>query len=105
MAYFVSQRTNEFGVRLVLGAHPWMVASDVVKDALAVTLTGTAVGLLAAIPVAAVLGDGLLSTISWADPVAPAAVAALLVGVALVATLAPAWRVFRIDPVDALRQE
>jgi ABC-type lipoprotein release transport system permease subunit len=46
-----------------------------------------------------------LSTISWADPVAPAAVAALLVGVALVATLAPAWRVFRIDPVDALRQE
>jgi predicted permease len=105
MAYFVSQRTNEFGVRLVLGAHPWMVASDVVKDALAVTLTGTAAGLLAAIPVAAVLGDGLLSTISWADPVAPAAVAALLVGVALVATLAPAWRVFRIDPVDALRQE
>lgn len=105
MSYSVSQRTNEFGIRLALGAHPRNITSGVMRESMAVTLAGTALGLVAAIPIASVLGEGVLSSISWRDPVPPAIVAGLLVAVGFVATLAPAWRVSRIDPVRALRQE
>ena len=105
MSYSVAQRTNEFGVRLVLGAHPRTVTSGVLRESLAVTLTGTVAGLVAAIPMAGLLGDSLLATISWRDPVPSAVVAVVLVAVGVLATLAPAWPVSRVDPVAALRQE
>jgi putative ABC transport system permease protein len=105
MSYSVSQRTNEFGIRLALGAVPRNITSGVLRESLALTLTGTALGLVAAIPVASVLNDAILSSISLRDPVPTATVAILLVVVGVIATLGPAWRVSRIDPVWALRQE
>jgi predicted permease len=105
MAHGASERSHEFGVRMALGAPSTSITSHVLRESLAITMTGAAIGFVASIPLAVIFKDAILSTISWHDPVPPAIVVGVLVCVGVVATLLPAMRIARIDPVRALRQE
>ena len=105
MSYSVSQRTNEFGIRIALGAHPRKIALGVLRNALALTAVGTGIGIAASIPISLILSDAVLRTISWRDPGPTAAVAAVLLVVAALATLYPTSRAWRINPVEALRAD
>jgi ABC-type antimicrobial peptide transport system permease subunit len=104
MSYAVTQRTEEFGIRMALGAPRARVITAVLRDALRVV----ALGLAAGIP-AVWLGSRLLTTllfgITVGDPTTLVVAAVALTLLALVAAGAPAWRASRVDPVLALRQE
>ena len=104
MSYVVSLRTREIGVRLALGAQPSDVRSMVARHAAIVVATGIAVGLAGATGLTRVL-SALLYEVSPTDPVAFAAAALVLGLVGLVASLIPARRAARIDPLTALRIE
>jgi predicted permease len=104
MSYSVTQRTHEIGIRLALGARPADVVRLVVAQGMAFVLAGVAVGLLLAFSLTHV-ASGLLFGVAPTDPPTYGATAALLVAVALVATLLPARRAARVDPMKALRYE
>ena len=104
VAYWVSQRTREIGVRMALGAQPRQVLRLVAGQGLRLTLLGIALGLAGTLAAARALRSILIG-VGPADPVTYAGVSVLLVGVALAAALAPAWRAARVDPVVALRHE
>ncbi len=104
VAYTVSQRTNEIGIRMALGARPGTVGRLVIGQAARPVAAGLAVGLVTAMGTGRVI-QSLLYGVSPLDPVTYAAVAALLAVVALAACLAPAGRAARVDPVTALRYE
>ncbi len=104
LAYTVSQRRREIGLRLALGAQPRDVTRLVVGDGLAVTLAGVAAGLAAAAVLTRFVRS-LLFQVSPIDPVAFLGAAAALAAVALVASWAPLRRAGRIDPIRVLRQE
>jgi predicted permease len=102
MAYSVSQRTREIGIRLALGADPQGVLRMVMGRGLLLALSGIAAGLtisLAATPQIA----PLLYRVSPADPVSIAGAALFLIVVAILASLIPALRATRVDPMAALR--
>jgi predicted permease len=104
VAYAVSRRTREIGIRMALGARPVDALWLVLRQGLALGLAGICVGL----PVAAAAGFALsraLFGIEPADPVALAGASFLVVGVALLASYFPARRATRVDPVTALRAE
>ena len=104
VAYSVSQRTHEFGVRMALGAGRREVLALVVRQGLALASVGVIVGLLVAAGATRLL-SGLLFGISPTDPLTYAAVAVLLSLVALLACLVPARRATLVDPMTALRCE
>lgn len=104
MAYSVSQRTQEIGIRMAMGAQPGDVLGMVVRKGMALTLGGLAVGLAAAF-VAARLVAGMLIQVSASDPLVFGGAAAFLTLAALLACLLPARRATRVDPIDALRCE
>jgi putative ABC transport system permease protein len=104
ISYVVSQRTQEIGVRLALGARPADVRSMVLRQGLSVALAGIVVGLAVAAAVTRVMRS-LLFEISTRDPVTFAAVALILIGVSALATYLPARKASAIDPLEALRQE
>jgi predicted permease len=104
LAYLVADRRHEIGVRLALGARVDHVAGIVVRWSLAMTLAGIAFGCLIAV-LAARFMEPLLFRVSPRDPLVFASVAAILVVVALVASLAPGIRAARVDPLEALRTE
>jgi predicted permease len=102
LAYSVTQRTQEIGIRRALGAGRLAVLGMVMGQALRLTLIGVALGLAAAFA----LTEGLKSFlfgVSATDPATFAGMAALFVIVAILAALIPAWRAARIDPMNALR--
>jgi len=104
MAYSVSQRTREIGIRLALGADPEGVLRMVMRRGVLLALSGIAAGLaisLAATPQI----EPLLYRVSPADPVSIAGAALFLIVVAVLASLIPALRATRVDPMVALRQE
>jgi len=104
MAYAVSQRTREIGIRMALGAGREGVLGMVLKRGLLLALLGVAAGLaltLAATPLIA----PLLYRVSPVDPVSILGAAVFLSVVAVLASLIPALRATRIDPIIALRQE
>ena len=104
MAHAVSQRTREIGIRMALGARPEGVLRMVMRQGLLLALLGIAAGLvitLAATPLIA----PLLYRVSPADPVSILGAAVFLSVVAMFASLIPALRATRIDPIIALRQE
>lgn len=102
MAQFVAQRTHEIGVRVALGASAGDVLRLVVGQGVRLALLGTAIGLVVA-GVTTRLIESQLYGVSAADPLAFVCVAALLVGVVLMACYIPARRAMRVDPVNALR--
>ncbi len=104
IAFHVTQRTHELGVRMALGARPSDVLRLVVAGGMKLALIGAGVGLLGAAGAAQVI-RGLLFETSAADPVTFAGVPTLLLLVALVASWLPARRAARIDPMVALRYE
>jgi putative ABC transport system permease protein len=104
MAYGVSRRRHEIGVRLALGARRADVLRLVVGQGLALALAGVAAGLVLGLGLTRAL-SGLLYGVSRTDPAVFAGLSALLVAVALLASWLPARRAAGIDPMRALREE
>ncbi len=104
ISYAVSQRTQEIGVRVALGAQRGDVLRLIVGHGALLGGVGVAIGLVGALIVTRYL-RALLVGISPFDPVSFVGVAAALTAIALVASYVPARRAARIDPVDALRHE
>jgi len=102
LAYSVTQRTREIGVRMALGAEPRQVLGQVVGEGMRTTASGLGLGLVAALALARLMA-GLLFGISPTDVVCIAASAVTLVAVSLVACLLPGRRATAIQPVRALR--
>jgi putative ABC transport system permease protein len=104
ISYSVTQRTQEVGVRMALGARPGDVIRLILKQGLTLTLIGVAAGVLGAIAAARVM-SGLLYGVTATDPATFAAISLLLAMVAMVACYLPARRAARVEPMAALRCE
>jgi len=104
LAYLVTQRTRDIGIRLALGAGRRDVISMIVGRGMTLALSGAAIGLIAAFG-AARLMKSLLFSVSPQDPLTFAVVPAVLCVVALIACYLPAQRASRVDPLIALRSE
>jgi ABC-type antimicrobial peptide transport system permease subunit len=104
IAYGVSQRTHEIGIREALGAQSSDVLQLVLGRAMALTLGGIAIGLLGALALTRLL-EGLLYGVTPTDRVTFAAIATLLAVVSLVASYIPARRAMKVDPLIALRSD
>ena len=104
MAASVEQRRREIGIRLALGASPDAMRNMIVAQGMRLALTGVAAGLGAALAFTRVL-ESLLFGVPARDPLAFAAVPAVLSAVALAAVLLPAIRAAGVDPAEALRSE
>jgi predicted permease len=104
LAYTVSQRTREIGLRMALGAAPGRVRAMVLRQVAWMTLIGSIAGLAGAVAVGYSAGSILFELKAW-DPTVLAVSAALLATVALSAGFVPARRASLIDPMRALRYE
>jgi predicted permease len=104
LSYLISQRTQEFGVRLALGASAIGLVRLVLWEGAVLTVAGTVAGLAAALGVAGVLRN-LLYGVTPVDAPTLSGVAFVVAIVAIVAIGRPAWRAARVDPVVALRSE
>jgi putative ABC transport system permease protein len=104
LAYSVAQRTHEIGIRMALGAAAGDVLRMVLRRTLALAATGIAIGAAAALATTRVLAN-LLFEVKPSDPATFVTVAALLAGIAVLASWVPARRATRVDPVEALRYE
>ena len=104
IAYGVSLRRREMGVRMALGARPADVRRMISREGLLLAAAGIGAGLLLTVAVTRFM-RGLLYEVSTVDPVALGAASALLLGVALVASWLPAFAVSRVEPSSALRAE
>ena len=104
VAYVVSQRGREIGIRMALGARGEQVIRLVLRQGFAPAAAGVAIGLLLALALGRV-AESLLFQVSPRDPVIMTAVVLVLGAVALLATLVPAIRASRVDPANALRIE
>ena len=104
LSYVVSRRTREIGIRLAIGASRGQVLRMVLRNGLILSLTGIALGIAAAALTTRLMGT-LLHGVTPGDPATFAAVGIGLSGVAALASLIPAWRATRVDPVVALKTE
>jgi ABC-type antimicrobial peptide transport system permease subunit len=104
IAYSVSQRTREIGIRMALGAQQKTLTGMFVRHGLALTGIGVACGLAVAIVVMRLMSS-LLFKVSPVDPVAYGAASIGLVATAFLASYLPSRRASTVDPVEALRAE
>jgi len=104
VSYAAAQRTHEIGIRMALGAESRDVLKMVLSGSLVMIAIGVAVGLLISLAGARAVAS-LLVGVSPSDPVTFIGVMLLLLGVALLACLIPAYRATRVDPLVALRYE
>jgi predicted permease len=104
MSYAVSRRTTEFGIRMALGAQRSHVLRSVFRESLAIVTYGLAAGIPAALTASWLLSD-LVFGVGPGDPTTMSIAALLLAAVAALASLLPAWRASRVDPMVALRCE
>jgi putative ABC transport system permease protein len=104
IAYSVSQRTQEIGIRLAIGAQRRDVMRLVLGGGLRLVIAGVIVGLIGAAALTRLL-QSMLFGVTAHDPLVFAGNAALLIAVATVACLVPALRATRVDPIVALRAE
>jgi putative ABC transport system permease protein len=104
VGYIVSQRVNEIGIRIALGAEPRGIQRLVVIQSLWLTLIGVGLGLVGAVVLSGIV-QSLLYEVKARDPMTLAVVTVLLLAVALAAAFVPARRAARVDPVLALRAE
>ena len=103
-SYLVFQRTGEMGLRLALGALPAQVLRMVLRESFTLVAAGLVLGLAVAYSVRRFV-ESTLFGLTAADPLTDAVVAGLLVAVTLLASLRPAQRAARVDPMIALRAE
>ncbi|HKW63517.1 MAG TPA: ABC transporter permease [Candidatus Acidoferrum sp.] len=104
ISYSVSQRKNEIGIRMALGASPGTVRQLILGETMRLAGIGAAIGLLGAL-LATRLAQSLLFGVTATDPATFAGMIAVLAGVALLAGYLPALRASRIEPVTLLRSE
>jgi ABC-type antimicrobial peptide transport system permease subunit len=104
MACLVSRRTREIGIRIAIGARPEQVQRGVLAESLVLALVAAAAGLGGAWAVTRYLRS-MLYGIGTVDAATFALAAVVLIGVAAVASLAPARRAAQVDPMVALREE
>jgi putative ABC transport system permease protein len=104
ISFLVSERTHEIGIRLALGAQKQNILSLILRQGLTLAIAGALMGMVGAVIVAHLMA-GLLYGVRPTDPLTFAGVAALLIGVALLACYIPARRALNVDPIVALRYE
>jgi putative ABC transport system permease protein len=104
IAYAVTQRTNELGVRMALGAQKSDVLKMVVGEGAQLAAVGIGIGLVVAFPLMRIISR-LLFGVNAADPLTFAATSSLILLVALAASYLPALKAIKVDPLVALRHE
>jgi predicted permease len=105
LAYVVARRIREIGVRVALGASPRSVLAMVFRQSAALVVTGMSAGFVIAFFAMKPLAMFLVPGLSPADPLTLVSVVLVLAGAACIATLGPALRALRVDPMTALRYE
>jgi len=104
VSYSVAERTQEFGIRMAMGARPVDMVKMVVRQTMLTAAIGAGIALFVAYAVTRGLGN-LLIGVPAGDPVTFAGTLAVILGAALAASAWPAWRASRIDPLVALRYD
>lgn len=104
MSYAVTQRRQELGIRMALGAHPGNILSLVLRRGMKLTLIGMGLGLIGAVASTRLLRD-MFFGIKPFDPLTFAAMTLLLIFISLVACFVPARRATKVDPLNVLRSE
>jgi len=104
VSHLVAQSTHDIGVRMALGARPAAILGLVVRQGMGLAVVGILAGLAGATALTRVMAS-LLFGVSVTDPVTFGVVPAILAAVAFAATVIPARRATRVDPIAALRAE
>ncbi|MGC1106615.1 MAG: FtsX-like permease family protein, partial [Candidatus Acidiferrales bacterium] len=104
MAYSVTRKTHEIGIRMALGAKPADVLRMVIRQGITLTLIGVAIGIIVALGVTRLINSMIFGVTPY-DPITFITVAITLVAVAFLACYIPARRAMRVDPIVALRYE